>query len=151
MTNDIKARAALAQELHALLCDYWHDVDTNWGKNAGSYYTDDADFVGEQATYSGRAKIQEFYAWRVAQGARLAVHAVNNFRVELAEADRARATWYLLLYAANGEPILPTHPPITISLVTDDYVRAPSGEWLCSRRAFKTLFQGGAPAHNPKL
>ena len=151
MTQDLKARAALAQELQALLHDYWHDVDANWGRNAGTYYTDDADFVGEAATYSGRAKIQAFYSWRVAQGPRLAVHAVNNFRVESLEADRARATWYLLLYAANGEPVLPTHPPITISLVTDDYVRGADGEWLCARRAFKTLFQGGAPAHNPKL
>ncbi len=151
MQSDIKKRAALAQELQALLLDYWHDVDTNWGRNAGSYYTDDADFVGENATYSGRTKIQEFYTWRVNQGPRLAVHAVNNFRVEVAEADRARATWYLLLYAANGQPVLPTHPPITISLVTDDYVPGSNGAWLCRRRQFKTLFQGGAPAHNPKL
>ncbi len=151
MHSDIRIRATLAQELQALLADYWHDVDTNWGRNAGTYYTDDADFVGEAATYTGRAKIQEFYAWRVQQGPRLAVHAVNNFRVETATTDNARATWYLLLYAANGEAILPTHPPITISLVTDDYVCDPDGSWLCRRRHFKTLFQGGAPAHNPKL
>ncbi|HTV80472.1 MAG TPA: nuclear transport factor 2 family protein [Steroidobacteraceae bacterium] len=151
MQSDIGKRAALAQELQALLLDYWHDVDTNWGRSAGSYYTEDADFVGEAATYSGRAKIQEFYAWRVSQGARLAVHAVNNFRVDCAEDRQVKATWYLLLYAANGEPILPTHPPITISLVTDDYVPGPQGGWLCRRRQFRTLFQGGAPAHNPKL
>ena len=151
MQGDIKIRAALAQELQALLADYWHDIDANWGRNAGSYYTADAEFVGEAATYSGRAKIQEFYAWRVQQGPRLAVHAVNNFRVESAAADHARATWYLLLYAANGEPVLPTHPPITISRVTDDYERGADGGWLCRRRHFKTLFQGGAPAHNPKL
>jgi hypothetical protein len=150
MTSTLKARAALSQELQLLLADYWHDVDTNWGRTAGTYYTEDADFVGEAATYSGRAKIEQFYAWRVAQGARLAVHAVNNFRVESMDETSARATWYLLLYAANGEPVLPTHPPITISLVTDDYVRADDG-WLCQRRQFKTLFQGGAPAHNPKL
>ena len=106
MQGDIKIRAALAQELQALLADYWHDIDANWGRNAGSYYTADAEFVGEAATYSGRAKIQEFYAWRVQQGPRLAVHAVNNFRVESAAADHARATWYLLLYAANGEPVM---------------------------------------------
>ncbi len=151
MTNDLKARAALAQELEAMLHDYWNDVDTNWGRTAGSYYTEDADFVGEAATYSGRDKIEAFYAWRVAQGARLAVHAVNNFRVGSISETSAKATWYLLLYAANGEPILPTHPPITISLVSDDYERGPDGGWLCKRRQFKTLFQGGAPAHNPKL
>jgi hypothetical protein len=150
MHGDIKMRAMLALELQVLLADYWHDIDTNWGRNAGLYYTENADFIGEAATYSGRAKIEEFYAWRVAQGPRLAVHAVNNFRIESASVDHAKATWYLLLYAADGGPILPTHPPITISLVTDDYERGSDG-WLCRRRQFKTLFQGGAPAHNPKL
>ncbi len=95
MHGDLKMRAALAQELQALLADYWHDIDTNWGRNAGRYYTDNADFIGEAATYSGRTKIEEFYAWRVKQGPRLAVHAVSNFRVESATLDRARATWYL--------------------------------------------------------
>jgi hypothetical protein len=147
----MSSRLAVRQELEALLYDYWHDVDTNWGRNAGDYYTDDAVFQGEAATYHGRAKIQQFYAWRVTQGARLAVHAVNNFRVVVEGEDRASATWYLLLYAANGERILPTHPPITISLVTDAYVKGPDGGWLCSHRKFETLFQGGAPAHNPKL
>jgi hypothetical protein len=150
LTN-LKERAALAVELHALLADYWNDIDTNWGRNAGDYYTDDADFIGEAATYSGKAKILEFYAWRVAQGPRVACHAINNFRVASLDGDKATATWYCLLYAANGEPVLPTHPPITLSLVTDDYVRRANGAWLCRRRQWKTLFQGGAPAHNPKL
>jgi hypothetical protein len=150
MHGDIKIRATLALELQVLLADYWHDIDTNWGRNAGMYYTENADFIGEAATYSGRAKIEEFYSWRVAQGPRLAVHAVNNFRIESVAPEHIKATWYLLLYAANGEPVLPTHPPITISLVTDDYERGMDG-WLCRRRQFKTLFQGGAPAHNPKL
>ena len=35
-------RLRLTQELHALLIDYWHDVDTNWGRNAPEYYTQDA-------------------------------------------------------------------------------------------------------------
>lgn len=29
MPNDIQMRSALAQELQALLADYWHDIDTN--------------------------------------------------------------------------------------------------------------------------
>jgi ketosteroid isomerase-like protein len=148
---DLNKRAAVRQELEQLLYDYWHDVDANWGKNAGSYYTDDAVFQGEAAAYEGREKIQAFYAWRVAQGPRLAVHAVNNFRVQLQGENEATATWYLLLYAANGERVLPTHPPITISLVSDSYVKTEDGRWLCRHRKFETLFQGGAPAHNPKL
>ncbi len=39
-----KERVELTQELMILLADYWNDVDTNWGRNAGDYYTDDAIF-----------------------------------------------------------------------------------------------------------
>jgi hypothetical protein len=34
--------------------------------------------------------------------------------------------------------------------VTDAYEEV-DGRWLCSHRKWETLFQGGAPAHNPKL
>lgn len=148
---DISRRIAVTQELEILLHDYWHDVDTNWGRNAGAYYTEDAVFQGEAASYEGRQKIQQFYDWRVAQGARVAVHAVNNFRVVLTGEREASATWYCLLYAENGERPRPSKPPITISLVSDAYVQADDGRWLCSHRKWETLFQGGAPAHNPKL
>ena len=51
----------------------------------------------------------------------------------------------------NGVKVLPTHPPITISLATDRYVRAVGGRWLCTYRRFEHLFEGGAPITNPKL
>ena len=44
--HDFKLRALLAQELQAILLEYWHDIDTNWGRNAGTYYTDNAEFIG---------------------------------------------------------------------------------------------------------
>ncbi len=149
--DDLNRRTALRQHLETLLYDYWHDVDTNWGRNIGGYYTDDAVFQGEAASYEGLDKIKAFYAWRVAQGPRVAVHAVNNFRVEITGDKSAKATWYCLLYAHNGERPQVTHPPITISMVFDTYVQADDGRWLCSHRKWETLFQGGAPAHNPKL
>ena len=138
-------------ELHRQLMDYWHDVDTNWGRGAGQYYTDDALFEGPEASYRGRAKIEQFYKWREDRGARLAVHAVNNFRVEFESDTRATSTWYLLLYAGDGKRVLPTHPPITISLVTDICVRGDDGKWRYSGRRFETWFQGGAPPTNPNL
>jgi hypothetical protein len=138
-------------ELQAQLSEYWHDVDTNWGRNAGSYYADDAVFEGPEASYRGRAKIQEFYKWRETRGKRLAVHAVSNFRVAFESDTRATSTWYLLLYAADGVPVLPTHPPIQIALVTDTCVREPGGAWKYSYRKFEAWFQGGTPPTNPKL
>src|SRR5690606_25100398 len=110
----------LRLKLENQLAEYWHDVDTNWGRNAGRYYTEDAVFDGGEAVYRGRAKIEEFYAWRLNRGPRVAVHAYTNFRLEMESDDRAVCTWYLLLYAADGVPVLPTHPPINIALVTDE-------------------------------
>lgn len=141
----------LRLKLENQLTEYWHDVDTNWGRNAGRYYTEDAVFDGGEAVYRGRAKIEEFYAWRVNRGPRVAVHAYTNFRLRVESDDRAISTWYLLLYAADGEPVLPTHPPINIALVTDELERQPDGRWLYASRTFRSLFLGGTPPTNPKL
>jgi hypothetical protein len=146
-----KERLLTYVELHSQLMDYWHDVDTNWGRKAPEFYTEDAVFEGPEASYLGKAKIRQFYKWREDRGSRVAVHAVNNFRVQFESDTRATSTWYLLLYAADGERVLPTHPPITISLVTDACVRGDAGKWLYARRKFETWFQGGAPPTNPNL
>lgn len=137
-------------KLEAMLTEYWHDVDTNWGRNAGAYYTDDAVFDGGEAIYNGRAKIEQFYEWRVKRGARTAVHAFTNYRVKFDGDSKAVATWYMLLYAADGLPVLPTHPPINIALVTDQMVKR-GGKWLVAHRKFGALFMGGTPPTNPKL
>lgn len=141
-------RARIEARLH----DYWHDVDRNWGRNAAAYYTEDAVFGGEAATYTGRGEIAAFYQYRIDRGvARVAVHAVNNFRVAFEGRDRALSTWYLLSYAADGGPVLPTHPPIIIALVSDVHERQADGGWLCARRNFEVLFAGGTKPTNLKV
>ncbi len=132
------------------LAEYWHEIDFNGGKDASTYYTPEAEFHGQFASYFGVEKIQQFYDWRREQGPRLSVHGFTNFRAWFTGPDRAEATNFLFLYAANGVKILPTHPPITISLVTDRYVRR-EDRWLCTFRRFEHLFEGGAPITNPDL
>ena len=144
-------RALATQELHTLLIDYWHDVDTNWGRNAADYYTPDAVFEGTNAVYRGREQIRKFYQWRLDRGPRIAAHTVSNFRVELIDPATAVCTWYLLLYAADGLPVLPTHPPIQLSLMTDHCIRTSEGQWLYTHRKFEPWFAGGTPATNPNL
>ena len=53
-------RLELTHLLCALTVDYWHDVDTNWGRNAPDYYTEDGVFEGTQHPYVGREKIRQF-------------------------------------------------------------------------------------------
>ena len=144
-------RLLVTQELHAMLLDYWHDVDTNWGRNAGDYYTDDGVFEMTRTTYHGRPKIEEFYRWRIAQGPRIALHAVHNFRALPESPTHATTTWYLFLYAAPGEPVLPTNPPIQIAFVTDTCLKGDDGRWRYKHRKFVTWFEGGIPPTAPKL
>jgi len=148
---DLADTLKLNAELALQLADYWHEIDANGGRNASAYYTEDAEFHGQMASYLGRAKIQQFYDWRVNQGPRLSVHSFTNLRAWFTGPDTAEATNFLFLYAANGVRILPTHPPITISLATDRYWRSPEGRWLCTYRRFEHLFEGGAPITNPVL
>jgi hypothetical protein len=144
-------RLALIQELHTLTVDYWHDVDLNWGRNAGDYYTEDAVFHGSASTYSGREKIRAFYKWREDRGARTVVHSVVNFTAMFdGGADQALSHWFLMLYAADGRPVLPTHPPIQVAYMTDKLVRR-DGSWLLTYRKFDPLFEGGTAPTNPKL
>jgi hypothetical protein len=140
----------LNQQLSLQLADYWHEIDFNGGREASAYYVPDAEFHGQFASYIGVAKIQQFYDWRRDQGPRLSVHAFTNFRARFTGPDAAEATNFLFLYAANGEKVLPTHPPITISLATDRYVRV-AGRWLCTYRRFEHLFESETPITNPNL
>jgi hypothetical protein len=141
----------LNAELALLLAEYWYEVDVNLGRDAARYYTDDAEFHGPQASYIGPAKIQQFYDWRIAQGPRLAVHSFTNLRAWYTGAGSVAATYYMSIYAANGVKVLPSKPPITISLLTERYRRGPQGQWLCSYRRFETLFEGDTPVTNPVL
>jgi hypothetical protein len=144
-------RLALTQELHALLVDYWHDVDTNWGRGAPDYYTPDGAFVGPAASYIGREKIRAFYKWREDRGARTVVHSVQNFQADFdGGLDKAVCHWFMMLYAADGKPVLPTHPPIQIAYMTDRLVRTDEG-WKVTYRKFDIWFEGGTPATNPTL
>jgi hypothetical protein len=138
-------RFRVTQELSMRLADYWHDVDTNWGQCAGEFYTEDAVFEASEATYRGRAKIEEFYRYRIGRGPRVAVHAIANFRAVPQTPKSALSTWYLLLYANDGEPVLPTAPPIQIALMTDQCVKGDDGLWRYKHRKFGILFKGGVP------
>lgn len=141
-------RARIEAQLH----EYWHDVDRNWGRNAAAWYTEDAVFGGEAATYKGRKEIAAFYQFRIDRGiARVAVHSVSNFRVSFEGCNRAQSTWYLFSYAADGTPVLPTHAPIIVALVSDTHERQNDGRWLCAHRNFDVLFAGGTKPTNQKV
>lgn len=138
-------RQTLTRELESLLHDYWHEVDVNNGQDAAAYYTEDAVFEASGGTrYEGRARIAEFYRYRVDRGARTSAHLVSNFRAVPVAPDAATCTWYLTLYAADGTPPHSGTHPILIAAMTDECHRI-EGRWLYARRTFRALFREGIP------
>jgi hypothetical protein len=140
-----RERAQAAAELEMGLADFWHDVDTNWGRNAGAYYAPEAVYSSGKLLREGREAIQGFYSWREDRGERVAVHAFSNFRAEFDDAGGATATWYMLLWAADGTAPLESTSPTRISRATETFRWDDAeGRWLCTRRELVNLFKGGA-------
>lgn len=148
---DRQEKLMLSLELQTDLAEYWHDVDANWGNNAGSYYTDDAVFEAGKLKLEGREAIQNFYNWREGRGPRTALHVMTNFRLVSATTDKVTASWYMQIFAADGEGVLPTHPPVRICRMTDQFdYDEKAKRWLCTYRLFETLFEGGSLLDVPK-
>ncbi|WP_253272223.1 nuclear transport factor 2 family protein [Advenella kashmirensis] len=136
---------SIRQEFEALAIDYWHEVDSNWGENAHEFYTEDATFTTSMKTRRGQMQIQEFYRSRRQRGARVSLHIVQNFRAEAISDNRARCNYIMSLYAADGEPVLPSRPPIMIAAVTEILVRQPDQSWRYSERTLTALFRDETP------
>jgi hypothetical protein len=147
MTFEEQLRAR--QELEIILMEYWHDVDTNWGRNAPEFFTEDGIFESNKNKYEGREKIRAFYQFRINRGPRVACHAVTNFRCILHSKTEATCNWFLHLYAMDGKPILPSNPPIQIAYMTDKCVKGADGKWLYKHRIFQSWFEGGVPTTSP--
>ena len=137
---------AIGLRLHHLEAAYWYDVDTNAGAGAQEFYAEDGVFdmgLGSKP-HRGRSAVQQFYAWRRSRGARTARHLVTNFQVRVASPREATLLCIMSLYAADGEPILPSLPAIMIADIVAEYVRDDGGAWLVRLRTLKPVFMGGA-------
>ena len=143
-------RASETQVLQLLMHDYWFEVDMKGGLGvAERFYTEDAIFEGGGDPLVGHAAIEGFYSWRIGRGVRTSRHVITNFRAEFHDDGTATTYCVMLLFAADGAPILPSTPPIMITDLIDQCVRGPSGQWLYKKRSFVALFQGGVAATVP--
>jgi SnoaL-like domain len=142
-------KLVIAQEIEHRLLDYWRDVDENGGRNAGSFWTEDAVWEAPARTFKGRDEIQGFFDWRLTRGDRLALHVVANLKTVVESAARASSNWYLLLYAADGVPVQRSKPAEQIAAIEDRWERPDGGPWLCAHRRFKVLFDGGGALAGP--
>lgn len=146
-------RAALLQDLTRVETDYWHDVDFDHGRGGDAFYVADGLFAIGDTRMEGREAIRGFYAWREKRGARTARHVVTNFRLEAggdaaSGEDTATLRCILLLYAADGVPVLPSLPAIMIADVVSVFVRE-DGRWRYRSHVLVPVFMGGAPPTIP--
>jgi len=142
-------KLVIAQAIETRLLGYCRDVDENAGRNAGSFWTEDAVWEAPARTFTGRAEIQGFFDWRQTRGDRLALHVVANLKTTVEDATSASSTWYLLLYAADGVAPQSSKPPEQIAGIEDRWSRGDGGVWLCAHRKFKVLFEGGGALAGP--
>ena len=142
---DTLERLQVLRDIEDLLIDYWNDVDTNWGKNAHEYYTEDGRFSTSIKTRVGRAAIKDFYASRENRGERVARHLINNNRITIHDNNRVSSVWILSLFAADGVAVLPSRPAIMMADVHDEVVRGPDGRWRYASRIIKPLFRDDTP------
>jgi len=138
---DTIERLQILREIEDLLIDYWWDVDTNWGKTAHEFYTENGRFSTSIKTRVGRAAIKEFYASREGRGERVARHVATNHRITIHDRNRASAVWILSLFAADGAPVLPSKPAIMIADVHDEIVREADGRWRYASRTIEAQFR----------
>jgi hypothetical protein len=136
---------ALRYRLEALTIDFWHEVDAHGGRDAARYYTQDAVFETSVREYRGRDAIHAFYNRRQERGPRVSLHVVQNFRIELESADVVHCEYILSLFAADGEPVLPSRPAIMMAIAEESVQRQPDGDWLYTRRRLRPLFRDETP------
>jgi len=138
----LKAR----QELEALAVEYWYEIDVHGGGNAHLFYTEDATFTTSLKSRRGHDEIRAFYAARTERGPRLSLHIVQNFRAVLISPTLAHCDYVMSLYAADGEPILPSRPAIMIARATERVVREREGSpWRYAERTLTPLFRDDTP------
>lgn len=136
---------SLRFELEAQTIDFWHEVDIKGGSDAAAYYVDDAVFETSVREYRGRAAIEAFYARRRDRGVRVSLHLVNNFRIEVDSDTRVRCQYILSLFAADGQPILPSRPAIMLALVEEVVLKQSDGAWLYESRRVNPQFRDNTP------
>ncbi|NWG23866.1 MAG: nuclear transport factor 2 family protein [Pseudorhodoplanes sp.] len=137
------------QALAGLETDYWYEVDHNWGRAAHEFYVADGTFAIGDKVMSGREAIAGFYRWRESRGDRTARHVVTNFRLLSHTGDAATFACIMLLYAADGLPVLPSLPAIMIADAVGACRRDAEGRWRFASHRLIPVFESGAPATLP--
>src|SRR3954451_16121599 len=131
----------LWHRLYTLESRYWREVDFNHGRGAGDFYMEDGRFVIGDNVFSGRKKIQEFYAWREQRARTTTRHLVGNLLVEPEGSNGARVAGIISFHQAEGHPpVLESKPAILIADLINECVLCPDGAWRYKSHTLRPVF-----------
>ena len=145
MAMDPQQTQRIEAEIERLNVDYWYEVDRHDGRDSHLFFVEDGVFTTSIRSRTGRAAIAEFYRGRQDGRVRTARHVITNLRVRVADADHASCDWILLLYAADGAPVLPSESAIMIADVHDVCRREADGRWRYVSRTLVPVFKSSTP------
>jgi 4-hydroxy-2-oxoheptanedioate aldolase len=137
------------RQLENLLVEFNHRLDMHAGRGVAELFAVDGTFTLDGRTLRGRDEIRAGYEQRASRGARTARHLIANVRVTMLTADRARIESYMVLYAADGEPVHTSEAPLVVGDYHDIATREPGGEWQFESRELTTQFRGSGPVVSP--
>jgi hypothetical protein len=136
---------------HALYCleaRYWHEVDSNRGRNAHEFYVPDGLMVVGHNRFQGRDKIKEFYEWRqrmatTSISSTTTRHLINNLFVEPRDDGRAKVLGIVSFYsAAVRAPAPQCKPPTLVADLVNECVLDGDSRWQFKSHTLQPVFMG---------
>jgi hypothetical protein len=133
----------IQQDVKDRLIAYWRDVDRHDASGALDYYTSDCTYQMIEHRMEGREAVQRYYEYRASRGKRLVRHVISNQYVEVRSEKSVFQECTLCVYAADGEPVLTSAPPIMVADAECHFIREDDGIWRMKEHRLIALFTGG--------
>ncbi len=140
-------RLEIREACERLALDYSFFADGQRMDEWSDLFAEDGELVLFGQTYRGPAAIRA--AVGAGRGAAaLSVHAITNQRIDIASADAAEGTVYILAFSGerkdSGPAAVAQIAPSAVGIYHDAYKRTPAG-WKFARRAFEPAIVATPP------
>ena len=132
--------------LYRLEARYWHEVDSNCGRNAHEFYAPDGLMVVGHNHFEGREKIREYYAWRQRQVttgicSQTTRHLISNLFIESCDGWCVKVMGIVSFYGASGRPPAPqSKPPILVADLINECILDDESGWQFKSHTLQPVF-----------
>jgi hypothetical protein len=123
---------------HALYCleaRYWHEVDSNGGRNAHEFYVPDGLLVVGHNRFQGQDQIREFYTWcehhctTMGSSIKTMRHLISNLFIGSSDGRSAKVLGIVSLYGAAARPPARSKPPMLVADLINECVLDDNSGW----------------------